>query len=143
MNVLARMYSFHADRNENSAVTAMAGRASGRATRQKAVKRVPRDATAFNHRDAEFDFDVLSLWTDPADDERNIRWTRDVGERTAPFSVAGVYVNNLGDEAPEQVRMAYGSNYELLAALKTRYDPDNVFRLNQNIRPARSAGQSV
>ena len=108
-----------------------------------AVKRVPRDATAFNHRDAEFDFDVLSLWTDPADDERNIRWTRDVGERTAPFSVAGVYVNNLGDEAPEQVRMAYGSNYERLAALKTRYDPDNVFRLNQNIRPARSAGQSV
>jgi FAD/FMN-containing dehydrogenase len=108
-----------------------------------AVQRVPRDATAFNHRDAAFDFEILSLWTDPGDDERNIRWTQDLGERTAVFSSVGVYVNNLGDEAPDQVRRAYGSNYERLAALKRRYDPENLFRLNQNIRPmpaGRSAG---
>jgi FAD/FMN-containing dehydrogenase len=108
-----------------------------------AVQRVPRDATAFNHRDAAFDFDILSLWTDPADDERNIRWTRDVGARTAQFSSGGVYVNNLGDEAPDAVRRAYGSNYERLAELKTRYDPENVFRLNQNIGPTASAGRSA
>ena len=108
-----------------------------------AVKRVPPDATAFNHRHAEFDFAVLSLWTDPADDERNIRWTRDLGERTAPFSSGSVYVNNLGDETHEAVRTAYGSNYERLAALKARYDPENLFRLNQNIGPTASAGRSA
>jgi hypothetical protein len=52
-----------------------------------------------------------------------------------PFSTGGVYVNNLGDEGEERVRAAYGGNYERLVALKTKYDPANLFRLNQNIKP--------
>ena len=52
-----------------------------------------------------------------------------------PFSTGGVYVNNLGDEGEDRVRAAYGSNYDRLVALKTKYDPTNFFRLNQNIKP--------
>ena len=73
-----------------------------------AVKRAPRDATAFYHRDAEFDFVVLSLWPDSAADERNIRWTRDLRDATAPYGSGGVYVNNLGDDPQDRVRAAYG-----------------------------------
>ena len=56
-----------------------------------------------------------------------------------PFSTGGVYVNNLGDEGEDRVRAAYGSNYDRLVALKTRYDPTNFFRLNQNIKPTASS----
>ena len=99
-----------------------------------AVKRTRRDATAFHHRDAEFDFVVLSLWPESAEDERNIGWTRRLGDATAAHSSGGVYVNNLGDDPHDRVRAAYGGNYERLAALKALYDPANVFCMNQNLR---------
>lgn len=100
-----------------------------------AVKQIPRDRTAFAHRDADFDFVILSLWSDPTDDERNIMWSRELGDQTRLFASGGVYVNNLGDEAEDRVRAAYGSNYDRLVALKSKYDPANLFRLNQNLRP--------
>lgn len=106
-----------------------------------AVKRTARDATAFYHRDAEYDFVVLSLWAHPADDERNIAWTRRLGDAAARYSSGGVYVNNLGDDPHDRIRAAYGANYERLAALKSTYDPANLFRLNQNLRA--DAGKPV
>ena len=61
---------------------------------------------------------------------------RELWERTRPLSSAGVYVNYLGTEGDERVRDAYGANYTRLVAMKQKYDPHNLFRLNQNIRPA-------
>jgi FAD/FMN-containing dehydrogenase len=100
-----------------------------------AASRVPPDATAFPHRGRLYDCLILSQWDDPADTPGNIRWTRELSDALAPVS-RGVYVNNLGDEGNGRVHDAYGANYDRLAAIKAAYDPDNVFRLNQNIQPA-------
>ncbi len=100
-----------------------------------AVRRVPKGATAFGHRAAAYDLIMLSRWTDLPDDERNVRWTRDVWQAAQPYSFGAVYVNNLGEEDRGTVRSAYGENWERLVALKRKYDPDNFLRLNQNIDP--------
>jgi FAD/FMN-containing dehydrogenase len=100
-----------------------------------AASRVAPDATAFAHRARQYDFLVLSQWDDPADSAGNIAWTRELFDAMRPH-FQGVYVNNLGEEGGDRVRDAYGSNYDRLSAIKAAYDPDNVFRLNQNIRPA-------
>jgi len=100
-----------------------------------AVARVAPGATAFGHRDVEYDFFPASIWTDPADSERQIAWARELWEATKPFGTGGVYVNDLGDEGEDRVRAAYGGNYTRLAAVKAKYDPANFFRLNQNVKP--------
>jgi hypothetical protein len=100
-----------------------------------AYSRVPSTATAYYHRDQQYDLVILSSWTDPTASDRNIGWTRELFAAVEPHLSRGVYVNDLGDEGQERVRQAYGGNYERLVELKTRYDPENVFRLNQNIRP--------
>jgi len=101
-----------------------------------AVSRVPADETAFPHRGAEFNFGAFSTWTDPADSEKNIQWTREFSAAMEPFKAAGAYVNYMDNEDEDRVRKAFGGNYERLAALKQKYDPANFFRLNQNIQPS-------
>ncbi len=99
-----------------------------------AVNEVAPDATAYPHRDAEYVMNVHARWEDPADDEACIGWARDYFEDTAQYATGGVYVNFVPDgEAP--IDAAYGPNYERLLALKRRYDPQNLFRFNQNIAP--------
>jgi FAD/FMN-containing dehydrogenase len=100
-----------------------------------AVSRVFAQETAFRHRDAVYDVAILGEWQDPADTERNVQWVREVWAATRPFSTGGVYVNFLGEEGEDQVKAAYGSHYQRLVALKRKYDPTNLFRLNQNITP--------
>lgn len=100
-----------------------------------AIARVPTPDTAYGQRDAGYDCFPVAIWTNPADDQANIRWARQFWSAVTPFSTGGVYVNNLGDEGVERVRAAYGENYQRLAALKCKYDPDNFFRSNQNIEP--------
>lgn len=108
-----------------------------------AASRVDPAATAFPHRDEHYDFLILSQWADPTDSEENIRWTREFFEAMEPFFEKGVYVNNLGEEGEDRVKEAYGANYERLVALKNKYDPTNLFRLNQNIKPvAQSSAMS-
>jgi FAD binding domain/Berberine and berberine like len=107
-----------------------------------AASRVDPTATAFPHRDEHYDFLILSQWADPAESERNVEWTRSLFEAMEPFFEEGVYVNNLGDEGEDRVREAYGANYERLLALKGKYDPTNLFRLNQNIRPPTETASS-
>jgi len=102
-----------------------------------AVSRVPKDQTAWSHRDAVlYHFEVISVWQDPADDEKNVRWARELWDAFMPFTSGGVSVNHLGDEGQERVLASYGAEtYHRLASLKKKYDPTNLFRLNQNIKP--------
>jgi FAD/FMN-containing dehydrogenase len=100
-----------------------------------AVGRVSADATAYTHRDAEFVLNVHTRWDDPADDEKCVAWAREFFDRTAPFATGGVYVNFMPEDETDRVAAAYGSNYRRLVELKDKYDPDNFFSLNQNIRP--------
>ena len=100
-----------------------------------AAARVAPDATAFPHRADQYDFLVLSQWTDPGDSEGNIGWTRGLFDAMRAHLQDAVYVNNLGVEGSDRVRAAYGDNYRRLAEVKRAYDPANVFRLNHNIPP--------
>jgi FAD/FMN-containing dehydrogenase len=101
-----------------------------------AVGRVPENATAFAHRNAPIVLNIISLWEDVAQNQKNIDWTRQLYNALEPFSTGAVYVNFLGEEGEDRVRAAYGpKHYERLAALKKKYDPNNFFRLNQNIKP--------
>jgi hypothetical protein len=108
-----------------------------------AASRVGCNETAFAHRYEQYDLLILSNWTDPADSEKNVGWTRAFWEAMQPFVEQRVYVNNLGEEGDERDRAAYGSNYERLVALKNKYDPTNFFRLNQNIKPNMQAASGT
>ena len=103
-----------------------------------AASRIPSDATAFPHRDPSLvAVGIYSLWSDPAEAGANVEWTRETWETLQPYATGGVYVNDLSeDEGEDRVRTAFGSNYDRLAEIKAVYDPDNVFRLNANVRPA-------
>jgi FAD/FMN-containing dehydrogenase len=101
-----------------------------------AIARAGPETAAFGHRDAVFDFTILAVWRDPAEDAEHITWARDFFAAMQPYST-GVYVNNLGVEGAERVRAAYApETYERLVALKDAHDPQNVFRLNQNVAPS-------
>jgi FAD/FMN-containing dehydrogenase len=100
-----------------------------------AVARVPREATAYTHRDAEFVLNVHGRWQDPAKDQACIAWARSLFAAAAPYATGGVYVNFMTEEEGDRVSSAYGLNFERLRALKKEYDPGNLFRVNQNIRP--------
>ena len=102
-----------------------------------AVGRVNSGATAFAERSAPFAVNINGVAETQAGDGDVTAWARATFDALAPFSTGGVYVNFLGDEGEERARAAYGPAYRRLAALKARYDPDNVFRSNQNVRPAR------
>jgi FAD/FMN-containing dehydrogenase len=100
-----------------------------------AISRVPADATAYAARDAEFTINVHGRWEDAAKDAECIGWARDLFRAAAPFASSGAYVNFLTQEEGDRVRVAYGRNYDRLVKLKNKYDPRNLFRVNQNIRP--------
>jgi hypothetical protein len=101
-----------------------------------AANRVGRDETAFSHRDALYDFLMLPGWESPSDAERNIRWTRELYDAMLPSLHAGIYVNALGADSAQAIGAAYRpETYERLVALKGKYDPTNLFRLNPNIAP--------
>jgi len=104
------------------------------------MARIGRDETAFAHRDVPYNFLILGAWEKAEDDDANIAWARETWQALQPYASEGVYVNYLGqkaDEGAERVRASYGqAKYDRLVALKTKYDPNNLFRMNQNIKPA-------
>jgi FAD/FMN-containing dehydrogenase len=101
------------------------------------VAAIPDEATAFSHRNANYLFHPITMWQQPADDQRLMAGTRAFCDAMRPFSTGGVYLNFTPED---RVRDAYGAaKYARLVELKTRYDPENLFRLNQNIKPARGA----
>jgi FAD/FMN-containing dehydrogenase len=101
-----------------------------------AIARVDRDATAFPHRDAAYSFGIWPGWADPDRDEELTTWAREFHEAMAPYATGGVYANYLDRDESDRVRAAYGENYERLVAVKTEWDPGNLFRMNQNVEPA-------
>jgi FAD/FMN-containing dehydrogenase len=105
-------------------------------TQGGAVARVPEDASAFAHRDAAHDINIVGSWMpDDAEPDRHIAWVRETFDALEPFS-KGVYVNFTSDDASTRVRSAYSdAQWKRLVALKAKYDPTNVFRLNANIPP--------
>jgi FAD/FMN-containing dehydrogenase len=101
-----------------------------------AANRTPASATAYAHRDARFVLNVHGRWDKAEDDRRGIAWSREFFDAAAPFASGGVYVNFLTQDEGDRIGAAYGPSFERLAQVKKRYDPTNVFRLNQNIKPA-------
>src|SRR5262249_44539361 len=101
-----------------------------------AASRVASDAMAFPHRSFPYAPVIVSQWTNPTEAERSIAWARGFSKALQPFAPESAYVNDLGHDDGDLVRMAYGPNYERLAALKKKYDPENLFRFNPNIAPA-------
>jgi FAD/FMN-containing dehydrogenase len=100
-----------------------------------ATSRVPADATAYPHRDANFVMNVHTRWRERGDEQASIKWARELFAATAPHATGGVYVNFMPEDETDRVAGAYGGNFARLAALKAKYDPRNLFRLNQNVRP--------
>lgn len=102
-----------------------------------AVTRVADESTAVSHRDARHAIVIIGMWANASEDEKNIRWVRELSHMLEPFATAGFYPNYDADARPDQVVNAFGpEKYARLAAIKAKYDPANVFCLNQNIRPA-------
>lgn len=112
-----------------------------------AVRRMMAGDTAFGNRDVEYSFMALGVCAAPAEVEKIMPWTRAFWEAMQPYSTGTVYVNYLGgetDEGPERVRAAYGAEkFARLTALKNKYDPTNLFRLNQNIKPTQATPKTT
>lgn len=100
-----------------------------------AANRVGRNDTAFSYREAKWSAVIAGIDPDPANNERTVAWAREYWEALHPYSAGGAYVNFMMDEGQERVRATYRDNYERLVAIKNKYDPTNLFRVNQNIRP--------
>ncbi len=101
-----------------------------------AVSRVRDGETAFGNREAAFTYNLVSTWVNPVEDRTHIEANQAFASALAPFSTGGVYVNFLGDEGAARVRASYGdATYARLSGLKAEYDPTNLFRRNQNVRP--------
>jgi FAD/FMN-containing dehydrogenase len=103
-----------------------------------AVTRIPVEATAYPHRQVGYNLVLAGQWMDANDDAMNIKWTRDSYSAMSPFMRKSRYMNYLDEDLPGQdvVREAYGSNYARLAEMKAKYDRDNVFHINPNVKPA-------
>ena len=100
-----------------------------------AINRVPADATAYPHRTPQFLVNIHTRWREAADDGKCVAWARSLFDAAAPFSTGGTYVNFIPEDDTDGVRRAYLGNSKRLAAIKAKYDPGNLFRVNQNIRP--------
>ncbi|MEO8654760.1 MAG: BBE domain-containing protein, partial [Ramlibacter sp.] len=104
-----------------------------------AVHRVGRKDTAFDFRDAKWSSVIVGVDPDPANREKITSWCKNYWDALHPYSAGGAYVNFMMDEGQERVQATYRDQYQKLAAIKQKYDPGNLFRVNQNIKPAGTA----
>ncbi len=100
-----------------------------------AAARVGKTETAWNYRDAKWAQVMVGVDPDPANKEKITKWTKDYFDALHPYSAGGAYVNFMMDEGEDRVKATYGDNYKRLAEIKAKYDPANLFRVNQNIKP--------
>ena len=94
------------------------------------------DETAFAYRDTSFAVVIAGTWRDPADNEKNTRWVRGYYDALRPYSEEGGYINFMSGDDQGRVPSNYGSNYNRLKEIKAKFDPENLFTMNQNIAPA-------
>ena len=128
IHILVAAYRRVPSRYSNIALEPMGG----------AIARVRDSGTAFHHCTSAYSLLLLGGWLEASQSEANIAWARDLWDATRPLSSSAVYINYLGAEGDSRVRDAYGPNHARLAELKQKYDPGNLFRVNQNIGPAAS-----
>ena len=100
------------------------------------ASRIENDGTAWSYRDAKWAATIFAADPEPANVDDQKAWVVDYWDAVHPHSAGGAYVNFMGDEGQDRIKTAYRDNYPRLAEIKKRYDPDNLFRLNQNIKPA-------
>jgi FAD/FMN-containing dehydrogenase len=100
-----------------------------------AANHVPSDAMAYGHRDANFVLNVHSRWDAPSDDDKCVVWAKDFFNASQPYASGGAYINFMTEDEIDRVAAAFGPNHARLVEIKKKYDPDNVFHLNQNITP--------
>jgi len=100
-----------------------------------AVSKVATDATAYGSREANFVMNVHCRWEAAADDQRCIAWAREFFQAATPFATGSVYVNFMTADETDRIANAYGKNYGRLAQIKAKYDPANLFHVNQNVKP--------
>jgi hypothetical protein len=149
--VIAYWKSLHLKILSDTAIDIMADRAQNRSSPSTmvfvqhvsgAVGRVRREETAFPVRDCPFVVNFMGDWRDLTETPQHVAWVRDAWGRMAPQSAGTVYLNYAGREerdADAMVRAAFGENYDRLVQIKTKFDPGNLFRLNQNIKPLQTA----
>ena len=101
-----------------------------------AITRIGESATAFPQRTASYILGIFSGWIDAGDDEKNISWTRELYNKMTAFASGGVYSNYLDHDDSDKVSASFGSNYLRLQEVKNKYDPNNFFKINQNIIPS-------
>jgi FAD/FMN-containing dehydrogenase len=107
------------------------------------ASRIKKKDTARSYRDATWSMVMVGVDSDPANNEKISFWVKQYWESLHPYSAGGAYLNFIGDEGEDRVKASYGENYERLVSIKNKYDPHNLFRVNQNIKPAVNAGVSV
>lgn len=103
-----------------------------------AASRVGKNDTAWNYRDANYAVVIVGIDSDLANKDKIVKWARDYWDDHHPYSAGGAYINFMMDEGEERIKATYGDNYEKLTAIKTKYDPKNLFRVNQNIKPQKT-----
>jgi FAD/FMN-containing dehydrogenase len=101
-----------------------------------AAGRVKNNETAWNYRQAKWAEVIVGVDPDPANNDKIISWTKSYWEAVHPYSAGGAYVNFMMDEGEDRIKASYGDNYKRLTEIKKKYDPNNLFRVNQNIKPA-------
>jgi hypothetical protein len=101
-----------------------------------AAARINKSDTTWYYRDALFSMVIIGVDPDPVNKDKISTWTKQYWEALHPFSAGGAYLNFIGTEGEDRVKSSYGGNFERLVSLKKKYDPDNLFRINQNINPA-------
>ncbi len=99
------------------------------------VHQVGKNETAFSYRDAQFVHVIAAMYPDPADTPKNMAWVREYWSALHPYSAEGAYINFMMNEGEDRIKATYQENYERLVALKNKYDPANLFHMNQNIKP--------
>jgi hypothetical protein len=108
-----------------------------------AAGRVPKDATPWAYRDAKYAGVIVGVDPDPANAEKITDWCKKYWEATHPYSSGGAYLNFMMNEGQERIKASYKGNYDRLTKIKKKYDPNNLFRVNQNILPQEAAEVSV
>ncbi|WP_281322397.1 FAD-binding oxidoreductase [Flavobacterium aestivum] len=108
-----------------------------------AASRISNEATAWNYRDATWAMVIVGIDPDPSNKDIITKWTKDYWEALHPYSAGGAYVNFMMDEGEDRVKATYGDNYDRLVTIKNKYDPNNLFRVNQNIKPSMKEAETV